>query len=319
MFAMKQFFSRFKRFLSAVCAAPFAVLLATAPLPAQAAEIFGSAALAWVMGGPPCVSDPGCTFSIAPLAADASAGGAFNQPGSAVAHANLTTGYVSAGTSSPGVSVPDGGQMAVSASALIWDTLTFSGAAPGAMATLTMTGTWNLLGDGRAYAFNSLQLLSDITNVTDVYGTAIGTNNCSDAIACNVGWWLAGSGSTTMWIDGLGGNVTTFFQQPSTAQALPGPAYSVQQSFPIYNDVPMIVFLGVTANSCVHGGYDCAPSSTFITDPLSFNLPEGVIFTSASGGFSAAPVPEPETYAMLLAGLGVLGFAARRRRQAQAS
>ncbi len=29
----------------------------------------------------------------------------------------------------------------------------------------------------------------------------------------------------------------------------------------------------------------------------------------------AAPVPEPETYAMMLAGLGVLGFAARRRRQ----
>ena len=33
-----------------------------------------------------------------------------------------------------------------------------------------------------------------------------------------------------------------------------------------------------------------------------------------SAGFSA-PVPEPETYAMLLAGLGLLGFAARRRRQ----
>ena len=28
---------------------------------------------------------------------------------------------------------------------------------------------------------------------------------------------------------------------------------------------------------------------------------------------TAAPVPEPETYAMLLAGLGLLGFAARRR------
>ena len=30
----------------------------------------------------------------------------------------------------------------------------------------------------------------------------------------------------------------------------------------------------------------------------------------------SAPVPEPETYAMMLAGLGLLGFAARRRRQA---
>jgi hypothetical protein len=30
---------------------------------------------------------------------------------------------------------------------------------------------------------------------------------------------------------------------------------------------------------------------------------------------STAPIPEPETYAMLLAGLGLLGFAARRRQQ----
>ena len=29
--------------------------------------------------------------------------------------------------------------------------------------------------------------------------------------------------------------------------------------------------------------------------------------------YSMAPVPEPETYAMLLAGLGLVGFMARRR------
>ena len=34
------------------------------------------------------------------------------------------------------------------------------------------------------------------------------------------------------------------------------------------------------------------------------------------GGVPLAAVPEPETYAMLLAGLGLLGFTVRRRRQA---
>jgi len=32
-----------------------------------------------------------------------------------------------------------------------------------------------------------------------------------------------------------------------------------------------------------------------------------------SGNLSISPVPEPETYAMLLAGLGLIGFSARRR------
>jgi hypothetical protein len=33
------------------------------------------------------------------------------------------------------------------------------------------------------------------------------------------------------------------------------------------------------------------------------------------GSFSTSPVPEPETYAMLMAGLGLMGFVARRRKR----
>jgi hypothetical protein len=35
--------------------------------------------------------------------------------------------------------------------------------------------------------------------------------------------------------------------------------------------------------------------------------------------FAPSPVPEPETYAMLLAGLGLLGFMAKRRKQKEAA
>jgi len=41
----------------------------------------------------------------------------------------------------------------------------------------------------------------------------------------------------------------------------------------------------------------------------------GISQTAAIGEFSTAPIPEPETYALLLAGLGAVGFAARRRRR----
>lgn len=45
------------------------------------------------------------------------------------------------------------------------------------------------------------------------------------------------------------------------------------------------------------------------------SLDPNVILTDEGGrSVSAAPVPEPETYAMLLAGLGLIGFMARRRK-----
>lgn len=48
---------------------------------------------------------------------------------------------------------------------------------------------------------------------------------------------------------------------------------------------------------------------------LSFaNVPSIDAFETAN--YSITPVPEPETYALMLAGLGVMGFVARRRRAA---
>lgn len=48
----------------------------------------------------------------------------------------------------------------------------------------------------------------------------------------------------------------------------------------------------------------------YIAGPYGWLLADDIVLTNAG------PVPEPETYAMLLAGLGILGFAARRKRMA---
>jgi len=52
-------------------------------------------------------------------------------------------------------------------------------------------------------------------------------------------------------------------------------------------------------------------------DPFGRDTGDGFEETQASGQFlwaSTGPVPEPETYVLMLAGLGVLGFVARRKR-----
>jgi len=45
------------------------------------------------------------------------------------------------------------------------------------------------------------------------------------------------------------------------------------------------------------------------------SLPQSDSLHPSWGSFHVTPIPEPETYAMLLAGLGLMGFVARRRRQ----
>ena len=60
-----------------------------------------------------------------------------------------------------------------------------------------------------------------------------------------------------------------------------------------------------------------APTEILIGAPLVLTVMGNSKGGSYAGDFNLtlAPVPEPETYAMMLAGLGILGFLARRRKQ----
>jgi hypothetical protein len=60
-------------------------------------------------------------------------------------------------------------------------------------------------------------------------------------------------------------------------------------------------------------------NSSYVSTSVTFHV-EGAPgiqlgITSAGGYNPVAAIPEPETYAMLLAGLGLLGFMAKRRKQ----
>ncbi|MFC0254059.1 FxDxF family PEP-CTERM protein [Massilia consociata] len=64
----------------------------------------------------------------------------------------------------------------------------------------------------------------------------------------------------------------------------------------------------ISANNLAAGDYYLRVSGNLVSDA-------GASF---GGAVMLAPVPEPETYGMMLAGLGVLGFLARRRKAKQA-
>lgn len=69
-------------------------------------------------------------------------------------------------------------------------------------------------------------------------------------------------------------------------------------------------FDNVTVNGANSGVFSIVFTNNGGNTPDLSNL---IVFGREAGGGTIAAIPEPETYAMLLAGLGLVGFAARRK------
>jgi hypothetical protein len=111
------------------------------------------------------------------------------------------------------------------------------------------------------------------------------------------------------------------FTAPANSAAVSGAAISVNLA-PFFNIDSILIKLFDSSDVLVATG--TSGSGTSLTDiPVmagsSYYFEVSGVVSGAPNGFYtftavAAPIPEQETYAMLLAGLGVVGFMAARRR-----
>jgi PEP-CTERM motif-containing protein len=228
---------------------------------------FGSAVEGLAVGG--CTTYP-CFFDLSqPTAATGSTTG-FNS--SASAFASLGSGYVSASASAnTEAALPNG----AASQAAIWDTVIFSGAKAGDMATLTISGTANVSAPSSAIG---------VTARANAFAILM-----PESASPGVGYFLAGNGSTPEY-----------------------GAYTLSDQVQIANGVPYLLLVSVNASTGLSGGAEgyYTGGSASIDDPWHLDVPLDVKMTFAS----TSAVPEPSTWAMMLLGFAGLVVIANRRK-----
>jgi hypothetical protein len=139
-----------------------------------------------------------------------------------------------------------------------------------------------------------------------------------------VGSWLASSAAFNI-SENTAGTLASLMDngtQGTFVQFLGNVTVTNGQTFTVTHDDGLTLVIGG-----LNLGFNPGPTAPVVTTITytgpSGNFPFQLVYGECCGGpavlqvelpFTAA-IPEPETYAMLLAGLGLLGFMARRRRQ----
>lgn len=143
-------------------------------------------------------------------------------------------------------------------------------------------------------------------------GTMGSSKNGTASYSLNIGYSTDSSCSNIFNSCGESDLSQTLFSQTSSLSGR-GKTTLLQQiegEFAFAYDQPFQLTATLSVDATSGGMADFSLSS--LSDSLV--LPAGVQLMSASGYF-AQPIPEPETYAMMLAGLGMVGWAAARRRR----
>jgi len=105
------------------------------------------------------------------------------------------------------------------------------------------------------------------------------------------------------------GNNAPLGSQFSILSTISGQQLKASDAYSMLLDTPFSLSYSLRADVTQGTTFDLSN-----TAHLGFILPAGVSITSMGGYSSVIAVPEPETYVMLMAGLGLMGAVARRRK-----
>jgi hypothetical protein len=152
---------------------------------------------------------------------------------------------------------------------------------------------------------NTPQVL-DLTDGSGFFGDTFAMNNNGNTFADRFTFTVGGTGA---------------------GSSLDAIISSVSHSADTGLDITGVSLYNAAGDALVSAGHSLQTGSIDVWTVSTNNLAAGNYYLQVSGNLvsdqaasfggavaMAAPVPEPETYGMMLAGLGVLGFLARRRK-----